>query len=318
MSETTRHPHDYRWRDRFPDAAPVVRGEGGALYAAVDGDGKSLWLIKDEGTMADLLPSEDLGSLVSLTRYSARRERGRWVSDAVASRQRFAALRPDRAARRRPTELDGLLSALVDQTARDVAALAVAKGLRKVNERDHLQPRCAATARTLAKSWSPEPAVSTQLEVEFRAWPRLGNVDVALTWPGRLPVLLELKCGDGSNAAGECVWDAAKLAFALQCDRTSDAYLLAGAPVSDWQRPIRGAEFFETGQHDIALLRVLYSDWWRYWEGRDDPQPTELPRSFRTESVHAARFALDGNDWELRLAAVLTDDAMRVPWPRLT
>jgi hypothetical protein len=143
-------------------------------------------------------------------------------------------------------------------------------------------------------------------------------VDVALAWPGRLPVLLELKCGHGVNAAGECVWEAAKLAFALQCAKTTDAYLLAGAPVSDWRRPIRGAELFATGQHDIALLRVLYGDSWRQWENRNDPQPTELPRSFHTESIHSAGLEVGGTEWEVRLAAVVADDAARVPWPRLT
>src|SRR5436190_24292018 len=98
MPETTRHPYDYRWRDRFPDAAPVLRGEGGAVYAAEDADRKSLWLIKDEGTMADFLPEEDWGTLVSLTRYSTRRERAQWVAGAVAFRRRFAAHQPDRAA----------------------------------------------------------------------------------------------------------------------------------------------------------------------------------------------------------------------------
>ena len=317
MPETTRHPYDYDWRDRFPDAAPVLRGEGGAVYAAEDADQKSLWLIKDEGTMADFLPEEDWGTLVSLTRFSARRERARWVADAVALRRRLAAQQPA-GAHQQPSECDRLMSELVEQTARDVAVLAVANGLKKVNERDHLQPCCAAAARTLAKDWSPAPSVSTQLEVAFASWPRLGNVDVAFAWPGHLPVLLELKCGDGVNATGECVWDAAKLAFALQCGRAGDAYLLAGAPVSEWRRPIRGAEFFETGQHDSTLLRVHYGDWWRQWDDRNDPQPTELPRSFRTKPVHAARFEVDGNEWELRLAAVLTDDEARVPWPRLT
>ena len=63
---------------------------------------------------------------------------------------------------------------------------------------------------------------------------------------------------------------------------------------------------------------MLYGDWWRHWEKHNDPQPTELPRSFRTEPVHAARFAVQGNKWELRLAAVLSDDDARVTEPRLT
>jgi hypothetical protein len=40
MPETTRHPPDYRWRGRFPEAAPVLRGEGGGVYATEDADAR--------------------------------------------------------------------------------------------------------------------------------------------------------------------------------------------------------------------------------------------------------------------------------------
>jgi hypothetical protein len=209
--ETTRHPHDHGWRERFPQAARVVAGEGGGVYAAEGADGTSLWLIKDESSMADFMPEEDRGSLVSLTRYSARRERGRWVADAVALRRRFARPAPEPRPQNAAT-LDGMVVDVVDRTAAAVQRLALRDGLTSVNERDHLQPCCADVARTLARSLDPTPAVSTQLRVEFAAWPRLGSADVALQWPEQLPALIELKCGAGPNAAGQVVWDAAKLA----------------------------------------------------------------------------------------------------------
>lgn len=317
--ETTRHPHNYRWRERFPTAARVFAGEGGGVYAAEDADDKSLWLIKDEGTLADFLPEEDWGGLVSLTRYSSR-HRARWVAEIVEMRQRAARHTPEGVPEGTGGAHDDLVAALVDDTAAYAEALAYWQGLGAVNERDHLQPCCAGATRALARTCSPRPAASTQLKVEFAAWPGLGAVDVALQWPEQLPVLLELKCGKGLDAAGECVWDAAKLAFTLQCDKASDAYLLAGAPVTDWERPIpiRGTEFFDAGSHDIALLRVLYGDWWRTWEKRKDPQPSELPRRFRTEPVHRARLEVAAVAWELRLAAVVAEDHERVPWPRLS
>jgi hypothetical protein len=158
--------------------------------------------------------------------------------------------------------------------------------------------------------------VTTQFVVAFKAWERLGSVDIALARRDGTPVLIELKCGEGRDATGECVWDAAKLAFAVQCDRGA-GFLLAGTRAADWDKPVRGAEFFEDGPHESALLRVLYSDWWRQWERNGDPQPTELPRSFWTERVHSARFDVGGVRWELRLAQVFAYGEDRLPWPRV-
>jgi hypothetical protein len=287
------------------------------VHAAEGADGKSLWVIKDEGALADFLPEEDRGGLVSLTRYSTR-ERARWVAELVELRRSHVASREEATSRTWPGPLDDMLVDLVDDTARRIELLARDRGiLTVVNERDHLQPCCAEAARALAPGWSLPATVSTQMEVEFTAWPRLGNVDVALSWPGQLPVLVELKCGSGVNALGECVWDAAKLAFAMQSASGSAMFLLAGAPVAAWQHPVRGTEFFADGPHEAALLRVLYGDWWREWEKRGDPQPSELPRRWWTEHVHTAPFTIKATPWQLRLAQVFSSGDDRLPWPRL-
>jgi hypothetical protein len=81
---------------------------------------------------------------------------------------------------------------------------------------------------------------------------------------------------------------------------------------------VRGAQFFGDGPHDVALLRVLYGDWWREWERRGDPPPTELPASFWTEDVHMASFDVGGVPWELRLAQVFATGSEWLRWPRLT
>lgn len=287
------------------------------MYAAEDLEEKSLWVVKDEGSMADFVDDEDLGVLVVLTRYGAGRERAKWVADVVEIRRRYAELRDDQVPRTY-TPTDKLLTDVVERTARDLEQLASDRGLKKVNERDHLQPSSAAAARSAVKDYWPTATVSAQWEVAFEAWPRLGNVDITMGPADQTPVLIELKCGAGTDAAGECVWDATKLAFALQCGSASEAYLLAGAPVADWERPIRGAEFFSAADHDLALLRVLYGDWWRHWENHEDPQPTELPCAFRTDPVHKTQLTVGGTSWELRLAAVSVSDGSRIPWPRLT
>jgi hypothetical protein len=309
---TERHPAGYRWMERFPGAAVVLRAEGGGVYAAEDG--RALWLIRDESGLASLLANDDPGDLVILSRYS---DRERWVADVVRLRAEHGRSPTDADVKTCPGRHDAELIRLVDDTAAAMEHLAAERGLRSVNERDHLQKCCAAAARRLATTWEGTPTVATQLVVAFDAWQRLGSIDIALTWPDATPVLIELKCGRGRDATGECVWDAIKLAFAAQNDR-SVGFLLAGARATDWNKPVRGAEFFGDGPHDTALLRVLYGDWWRQWERNNDPWPTELPRSFSTEHVHTAAFHVAGTRWELRLAQVFANNGERLSWPRFT
>jgi hypothetical protein len=78
---TERHAAGFPWRDRFPDAAAVLRAEGGGVYAAEEG--RSLWLIRDESAAASMLAEDDLVRAVSLSRYS---DRERWLADIVRMR----------------------------------------------------------------------------------------------------------------------------------------------------------------------------------------------------------------------------------------
>lgn len=308
-------PSDYPWRERFPDAALVLVREGGAVYAAEDSAGQALWIIRDESTLAEFLPASERESLISLNRYPTR-ARAQWVTDVIEMRRQAGRSPEDANAQTWPGRFDAMLIELLDETARRVERHAAKAQKKRINERDDLHPCCLAVARTRAPRWTSPATVSSQLAIEFEAWPRLGNVDLALSWPGKRPVLLELKCGNGIDALGECVWDAAKLAFAMQCDKGSAMFLLAGAPVADWERPVRGAEFFADGPHDAALLRVLYGDWWREWEKRGDPQPAELPQSWWTEHVHTSSLAVNHIEWQLRLVRVFPYGG-RIAWPRL-
>jgi len=287
---------------------------GGSVHAAETLDTNTLWIIKDESQLSVHLPVDEREHFVSLTRYPAR-ERATWVSDIVALRREPET--DDAEGNAWPRAFDPALAHIVNSTAGKLQALARERGLKSVNERDHLQPCCAAAARDVGAAWRPRFAASTQVKVELDPWPRLGNIDVALTMPDNQPVFLELKCGHGSDALGQCVWDTAKLALTLQCGEGGSGFLLAGAPTADWQRPVRGAEFFEDGHHEASLLRVLYGDWWRHWEHHDDPQPSELPDSWWTEHVYTARLKVGETPWQLRLAQVLCTGRGRLQWPRL-
>lgn len=66
-SDVEWHPAGYRWSQRFPNSELILAVEGGAVYAARGED--AFWVITDEGTLASILPEEDLGALIKLERF---------------------------------------------------------------------------------------------------------------------------------------------------------------------------------------------------------------------------------------------------------
>jgi hypothetical protein len=75
-------PYNHPWRDRFPQARMVIGFEGGAVYAAEEGD--KYYLILDEGTMADfLLEGKDddlLQILVKVIEFASADERSAYIT----------------------------------------------------------------------------------------------------------------------------------------------------------------------------------------------------------------------------------------------
>lgn len=198
---------------------------------------------------------------------------------------------------------DPFLVELVAATATKLERIAAEKRLDRVNERDHLQPAFVLTGRRLAALEHPSLTVSTQLKLVFAEWLRLGGVDATVR-SDESTALIELKCGPGRDTLGPCVWDALKLSFARMRREASAAYLIAGAPASSWNKPIRGCEFLSTGEWDAGALRQSYGDWFRHWERLGDPTPTLLPKSFQTLGLGVFPFTVGVSDWELRLARV--------------
>jgi hypothetical protein len=210
--------------------------------------------------------------------------------------------------------LDHCLTELATETAAELGRCATRDGLNGLNERDHLQPRCASVARRIARRWTPPPRVSTGFRFSSPLWPRIGRVDIALLLPDTKPVAVELKCGSGRDALGPCAWDALKLAFALQTGEISAGYLLAATPTSDWTRRSRGTELFESAVVDTLLLRERFIDWWRHWERLGDPTPSAVPRQFITRTVCRAPFEVDRVSWETRVAALTVDHGPQIAW----
>src|SRR4051794_26857898 len=111
-----RHPYNYRWRVRFPDAQPVFVGEGGTTYTA-EAEG-AWWLICDEASMADLVDDEDLATLVALRRFDDRQA---WVQSVAEAAGRGASAAAEQ-----------LLSAAVPNIADLLSVRAGERSLTKV------------------------------------------------------------------------------------------------------------------------------------------------------------------------------------------
>lgn len=189
------------------------------------------------------------------------------------------------------------------------------RGLTRVNERDHLQPWSVEILREVAMDEGSRLRVGTSFRLDYpEHWPGVGNVDLTLTGGGAPPVLVELKCGAGSDALGPCAWDVAKSALTLRMGTACATYLLGATTTAMWQRPVRGAEFFHAGQWDTANIRSRYEDWWRSWQKRPDPLPRRLTLRGSTQPIAAARFSVAGTDWELRLARVTVEPSGWFEW----
>ena len=89
------HPAGYAWTERMVEIEIIDRFEGGAVYGARSAD--AMWIVIDEGTLADFLPDDDPTSeqLIQLQRYD---DAGRWEAAVRARRQqaqeRFASSGP--------------------------------------------------------------------------------------------------------------------------------------------------------------------------------------------------------------------------------
>jgi hypothetical protein len=84
----------------------------------------------------------------------------------------------------------------------------------------------------LAAAGTEESAASTvrtNFGIKLDDWDGVGPVDVVVCGEDSQPIVFfELKCGSGTLF--NCVWDVAKMARAVQLQRTPEAFLVAAAP----------------------------------------------------------------------------------------
>ena len=147
-------------------------------------------------------------------------------------------------------------------------------------------------------------------------WPRLGRVDLAL---GReTPAFIEFKCGAGPDALGPCAWDLIKLSVALDVGTARCGFLAAATTSEGWDRPIRGAELFGSGEWTAEGIRSRFTDWFRKWELAGYRPPPTVPARMATRSaMEACPIRVGETEWSLRAAEVRVTSAERFVWESL-
>ncbi|HET9153935.1 MAG TPA: hypothetical protein VFN85_07450 [Solirubrobacterales bacterium] len=191
-------------------------------------------------------------------------------------------------------EIENALVRALNRAALDLQQLSTV-----VRERELEESLVARLGESLPGS------VSRQARLNLEGWRGVGNCDVVVVSnDGNAPNLLELKWGAGTLY--NCIWDAAKLATALHEGAARRAYLVAGAPASDWQSGQRGAELFGSKLWDVPEFMDHYRREFAYWKGDVNTHPEILPRSFSTKSLCSIDAEIEGHQWQLRCARVVT------------
>jgi hypothetical protein len=292
------HRAGYRWRDRFPDAQALRLGEGFGIYAA-QADGAH-WIVHDEGTLADFLPEADHGGLIRIARYEDELS---WQQAKIAIGNEAFEVQIQSAMRRYRDHLPIRID-------REVQA----RGLKRINERDHLQPWSRDVLRgTLPSYFGCE--LRTSEKVHFPTiWPRLGDVDIVLDNGVAAPAFFELKCGSGSDALGPCAWDLLKLALCLDQGACSCGFLVVAAPIRLFDERRLGTELLRGQEWTSQGIRERYSSWFRHWEKCGDPPIKSVPPCGRIEARGFSNFEIAGMPWTLRTAQVTVEPGTYYEW----
>ena len=173
----------------------------------------------------------------------------------------------------------------------------------------HLQRLTSARKQvTLRKSATRPPVLDS--------WPGVGSLDIELSALSP-PVWLELKWAKVANTLHNCLWDAGKLAQALREHKASFGYLLAGAPVSEWNRRVPPAQLFDVSNHRGRSLVEDYPTWWAGWARENlNTYPLTLPTPVITVPVGHVRLDGPEDPWLIKLARIEApgDASYTPPW----
>jgi hypothetical protein len=102
------------------------------------------------------------------------------------------------------------------------------------------------------------------------------------------------------------------MAVAVARRHAPRAYLVAGAPVADWQDS-EGSELFQSGTWMTSDLLKVYAHLWTFWRGDVKTHPVLLPIALTTHHATTGAMEVSGRAWELRSVEVWADDREWVP-----
>lgn len=181
-----------------------------------------------------------------------------------------------------------LLSATTRLAAKDAE---MAKLDRRVVERDLAEALAAELPNSeMERSW-PVPN-----------WdPQPGRFDIVVSGDdGRPRLAIETKL-KSSNDIYECLWDLLKLVALNTLDHLEGVYIVAGTSARNWRKPIKTAELFRDGSHEVRDLIGAVGDWWEtYILGDSAGRPQYGPEQVNVEVVGATRLQLRRDEWEIR------------------
>ena len=139
----------------------------------------------------------------------------------------------------------------------------------------------------------------------LRGWPGVGDLDIELGGK-TAPTWVELKWAKQAGTLFNCLWDAGKLAQALREGRARYGYLVAGAPVAEWQKatPYSKLLLGVSCHHDATLVTEYLKPWSDWLRENPNTFPIEMPTPVMTLPI--GRVALDsaGEPWQIHVARV--------------
>jgi hypothetical protein len=146
-------------------------------------------------------------------------------------------------------------------------------------------------------------SIVRQAPLSLRGFRGVGNCDVAVVpGEGQRPILIELKWGAGTLC--NCAWDAVKLALALHERKAGAAYLVAGAPLADWNAKRRGADLFGSREWSTRDFMTFYAKEFAFWRRDVKTRPELLPEHFSTTEGVQLDMQVAGTPWSLRSAQI--------------
>ena len=164
------------------------------------------------------------------------------------------------------------------------------------------------------ESLQAEPHVRVLAHAGLRLahWRRAYAIDTTASLPDGGRLVAELKWG--VKTLYNCSWDLAKLGVVRGERAAEHAYLVAGAPASEWSGA-SGAELFGNGEWKTRDLWSRFGKHFDFW-AKDVPTtgPVAVPAAMTTTLVSVVLVSHWKGDWTLCASRVEVIDPVWVPW----